>query len=122
MRLIDADALSARIMTDAPDFMDGGSSVTKAFILAMINTKSVTPTIEYAPWVNCEERMPEKCYGCLVTVWDTNPVTEEVFANLLPYFVGWDGEQWNDEEGKKIPFEVIAWMKLPNPYHWEDRR
>ena len=37
MRLIDADALAGRIMLDAPGFMDGGSEITKAFILAMIN-------------------------------------------------------------------------------------
>ena len=60
MRLIDADALSARIMTDAPDFMDGGSSVTKAFILAMINTKSVTPTIYANQWIKCSEALPEE--------------------------------------------------------------
>ena len=40
MRLVDADALAAKIMMDAPDFMDGGSSITKAFILAMVNTRS----------------------------------------------------------------------------------
>ena len=48
MRLIDADALAARIMTDAPDFLDGGSSITKAFILAMIKTRSATPTVNDA--------------------------------------------------------------------------
>ena len=33
-------------MIEAPDFMDGGSSITKAFILAMIKTRSITPTVE----------------------------------------------------------------------------
>ena len=31
--------------------------------------------------------------------------------NILPYFVGYDGEMWND-----CPFEVTAWMPLPKPY------
>ena len=53
MRLIDADALKARIMTDAPDFLDGGSSITKAFILAMLGTRNATPTIDAVPVVRC---------------------------------------------------------------------
>ena len=55
MRLIDADALVARIMTDAPDFMDGGSSITKAFIMAMIKTRNVAPTIDAVPVVRCKD-------------------------------------------------------------------
>ena len=54
MRLIDADALEVKIMMEAPDFMDGGSSLTKAFIMAMIKTKSVTPTVDAVPVVRCE--------------------------------------------------------------------
>jgi len=55
MRLIDADDLAAKIMMEAPDFMDGGSSITKAFILAMIKTKSVTPTVDAIPVVRCKD-------------------------------------------------------------------
>lgn len=55
MRLIDADALAAKIMMEAPDFMDGGSSITKAFILAMVNTRSVTPTVDAVPVVRCKD-------------------------------------------------------------------
>ena len=55
MRLIDADALEGRILVDAPGFMDGGSSITKAFILAMVKTRSVTPTIDAIPVVCCEK-------------------------------------------------------------------
>jgi len=67
-------------------------------------------------WILCSERLPEEPYGCLVTVWDTNPVTMDEFENILPYFVGWDGEQWNDGDGEQCPFEVVAWMPLPEPY------
>ena len=67
-------------------------------------------------WIPVSERLPEEPYGCLVTVWDTNPVTMDEFENILPYFVGWDGEQWNDGDGEQCPFEVIAWMPLPEPY------
>ena len=55
MRLIDADYLVAKIMTEAPGFMDGGSEITKAFIMAMVNTRTVTPTIDAVPVVRCED-------------------------------------------------------------------
>ena len=67
-------------------------------------------------WIPVTERLPEEPFGCLVTVWDTNPITMEEFENILPYFVGWDGEQWNDDDGEQCPFEVIAWWGLPEPY------
>ena len=70
-----------------------------------------------ADWIPCSERLPSEPFGCLVTVWDSTPTGEgDDFENILPYFVGWDGEQWNDEDGGKCPFEVIAWMPLPMPY------
>ena len=55
MRLIDADDLVAKIMVDAPDFMDGGSSITKAFIMAMLGTRNATPTIDAVPVVRCND-------------------------------------------------------------------
>lgn len=55
MRLIDADNLAAKIMMEAPDLMDGGSTITKAFILAMLATRKVTPTIDAVPVVRCNE-------------------------------------------------------------------
>jgi len=55
MRLIDADALAGRILMEAPGFMDGGSEITKAFILAMIKTRSVTPTVDGIPVVRCKD-------------------------------------------------------------------
>ena len=67
-------------------------------------------------WIPCSERLPEEPFGCLVTVIDCEPVTQTDFENILPYFVGYDGESWNDEDGNEIPFEVIAWKPLPEPY------
>ena len=67
-------------------------------------------------WIPCSERMPEEAFGCLVTVIDCNPVTLTEFENILPYVVGYDGDGWNDADGETIPFEVIAWMPLPEPY------
>ena len=42
-------------MMEAPDFMDGGSTITKAFILAMVKTRSVTPTVDAVPVVRCKD-------------------------------------------------------------------
>lgn len=71
-------------------------------------------------WIPVSERMPEEPYGCLVTVEDEEPMTGQWFETILPYFVGWDGERWNDADGEQCPFEVIAWIPLPEePYKAE---
>lgn len=71
-------------------------------------------------WIPCSERLPEEAFGCLVTVMDCNPSTQTEFENILPYVVGYDGESWNDEDGNVIPFEVIAWQPLPEPFKERD--
>ena len=71
-------------------------------------------------WIPCSERLPEKPFGCLVTVMDCEPSTQTDFENILPYFVGYDGHSWNDEDGREIPFEVIAWQPLPEPFKERD--
>lgn len=70
-------------------------------------------------WIPVSERLPEEPYGCLVTVEDEEPMTGQMFEVILPYFVGWDGERWNDSDGEQCPFEVIAWMPLPESYKVE---
>ena len=67
-------------------------------------------------WIPCSERLPYEAFGCLVTVMDCEPSTQTEFENILPYVVGYDGDGWNDADGEEIPFEVVAWRKLPNPY------
>ena len=69
-------------------------------------------------WISCSERLPEEAFGCLITVMDCEPSTQTDFKNILPCFVGYDGETWNDADGNVIPFEVIAWMPLPQPYQY----
>lgn len=67
-------------------------------------------------WIPVSEDLPEDAYGCIVTVLDVDLRTLNEFENVLPYFVGYDGETWNNAGGEPIPYEVIAWMKAPEPY------
>lgn len=69
---------------------------------------------DMSEWINVTERMPEEAYGCLVVVDDEEPVTGAHFLRILPYFVGWDGDRWNDYDGNQCPFEVRYWIPLPN--------
>lgn len=130
MRLIDADALKTDygMKDDCEDCEKELKGSVKQCQYNAVYTKmdfcgwiDAMPTIEpESNWISCKERMPEKPYGCLATVWDSTLTGEgDDFENLLPYFVGWDGEQWNDEDGQQCPFEVIAWQPLPEPYKGE---
>ncbi len=69
-------------------------------------------------WIPVSKRLPEKAFGCLVTV-EEDDIHGEPQRVIYPDFVGYDGETWNDADGKAIPFDVIAWMPLPEPYKKE---
>lgn len=121
MRLIDADELRTIKSIQSADFnsieniqswIDHAPTV---FVECFRCGTFMQPKAE-PRWIPVTERLPEKPFGCLVTIWDTNPITMDEFENILPYFVGWDGSQWNDADGEQCPFEVIAWMPLPEPY------
>lgn len=85
-----------------------------------IDAIKALPSVQPQRWIPVTEALPEKPFGCLVTVMDTEPMTMEEFENILPYFVGYDGEQWNDWEGCQCPLEVLAWMPLPESYKEEE--
>ena len=65
-------------------------------------------------WIPVSERLPEKPYGCLVIV-EQDDYWGEPREVMYPHFVGYDGEQWNDGDGEKIPLEVTHWRPLPDP-------
>jgi hypothetical protein len=93
---------------------EGSSVECQQLYCDVNNMPSVTP--QEPRWIPVSERLPQEAFGCLVTVIDTDVHTQEEFENILPYFVGYDGETWNDADGEPISFEVIAWMPLPEPY------
>ena len=74
---------------------------------------------KFGTWIPVSEDLPKDAYGCIVTVLDVDPRTQNEYENILPYFVGYDGETWNNADGEPIPYEVIAWMKAPEPYNAE---
>ena len=82
---------------------------------------NVLKSMKYEPephWILCSERLPEEPYGCLVTVhWD-DPYSGE-YDQIYHEIVGYDGEGWNDVDGWTLPYEVIAWMPLPEPAKME---
>lgn len=70
-------------------------------------------------WIYCGdgENLPKEPFACIVTVIDTEPMTMTDFEAILPYQVGYSGGTWNVPDGRQIPFDVIAWMKVPTePY------
>lgn len=93
--------------------------INKATQLAFDDAKNIVQEVEEEyndGWIPCSERLPDEAFGCLVTVMDCEPSTQTDFKNILPYFVGYDSHSWNDADGNEIPFEVIAWQKLPETY------
>lgn len=96
------------------------TKMTLACYDALIDGIADCPAVDAEPkWIPVDERLPEKPFGCLVTVEDCVPSTGETFPNLYPFFVGYDGERWNDCDGEEIYFEVLAWMPLPRAYEGE---
>ena len=69
-------------------------------------------------WIPCKKAIPEDSYGCIVTVLSTNPITLDTYHELLSYHVGYDkkSDAWFDMDGDRVPFDVIAWMKVPDEY------
>ena len=80
-----------------------------------INAIAEAPTIDIPQWIPCDERMPEEAHGCLVTVYGEDPYSGEYYQ-IYHETVGYDGEGWNNADGWTLPYEVIAWMPLPEPY------
>lgn len=66
-------------------------------------------------WIPVSEGLPDDFTTCYVTVEedDRNGEPQRV---IYPEFVGYDGETWVNRAGEVIPFDVIAWKELSEPY------
>ena len=106
MRLIDADALKEQIENfNCKDCRHYNFIKCRA-----CQIDDALSYIEDAPtvgeWIRTEDRMPDSAFACLVTVWDNN-IYGDCFLNILPYFVGWDGERWNDYDGENAHLKYM---------------
>lgn len=79
---------------DAPGFMDGGSEITKVFILAMIKTRSVTPTVDAVPVVRCKDCIHHRKSTCSAGAGIAFPPPDDWFCA--------DGELIIKENGQKL--------------------
>lgn len=87
---------------------------------AKLQAANMERSADCGGWTYCGdgENLPTEPFGCIVTVLDTEPMTQTDYEVILPYHVGYDGKQWSDIEGNQIPIDVIAWMPAPKePYH-----
>lgn len=66
-------------------------------------------------WIPVSERLPDDFMTCYVTVEEDDRYGEPQRV-IYPEFVGYDGETWVNRAGEVIPFEVIAWKELSEPY------
>lgn len=125
MRLIDADKLINEIINtpsnyDDPDFglsdVCDGATFRQIEILGLIEKQPIVQQSIVQQWIPCSEKMPEKPFGCLVTIKYESPFTDEELVQILLETVGWHDGTWNDRDGEPITEDVIAWMPLPEPY------
>lgn len=124
MSMISEQIKELRTCADVYMFGHRGTELLRqaADTIEALSSKLVAANIERSEryygggWISCKDRLPEEPFGCLVTVIDTNPMTLEDFENILPYHVGYDGNQWNNSDGEQIPFDVVAWQPTPEPY------
>lgn len=122
MKLIDADALMEAIEIRMKSKEDDFKAISELMAINRYIAQVSPVKKQDSGWIPVEERLPEEPYGCLVTIIDMEPMTQTEYENILPYHVGYDGESWNDGEGEVMPFEVVAWMPLPEPYRPEALR
>lgn len=111
MRLIDADALKAKLKigTNTATYSDYCNGYMDARLVDL-DAIDAAPTIEAEPvrrWIPCTERLPEK----YVEVLAYSPYWGKIVVAMLgdKFWL----EQWTDDDLEKS--EISHWMPLPKP-------
>ncbi|MDR1630066.1 MAG: DUF551 domain-containing protein [Oscillospiraceae bacterium] len=89
---------------------DGDDEVFRHDYAVLLGAISI---IESCQWTPVSEDLPKEPYGCLVII-EVDDYKGEPKEVLLPYYAGYDGQQWNDEDGCIVRPEITRWMRLPN--------
>ena len=113
MRLIDADALKAKVTTSSSAAMRAQAKT------ACNNLIDRAPTIE-PQWIPCSERLPEDNTIVLVTFED-GVVGTSSWHKTTDYNNGFDNFLIGITEIGIERRGVIAWMPLPTPYKGGER-
>lgn len=123
MRLIDADRLKEKVLKWLPSDPCGIDEkehpIETDIVVSLMMEIEEAPTVN--EWIPCSERLPEPDYvkKIIVTMKNRN----KNFSTIANYKeVTIRGEkirrwEWNDRVN--FPWEVIAWMPLPEPYKAE---
>lgn len=71
-------------------------------------------------WIPCSEGLPEEPETCIVTIYSRDAhAGRGIYGTYAEGFVYFDGENWLDLDGQKLPYKVLAWQPLPEPWEGE---
>ena len=67
-------------------------------------------------WIPCRKRLPEEYMSCWCTI--RNHYTYDNRLEVYNHIVVYDpnDKEWIDEDMSELPFEVVAWMPVPEHY------
>lgn len=117
MRLIDADALVARLEDDARHME---MPVAQMYTYGAINDIQKEPTVAVMPqWTPVVKKLPDKYTTVIVSCVDNSGDTSFSYT-ACGYWVGLlpdDDPAWIVDG--EVNYHVVAWMPLPKPYRKE---